>query len=71
MSLNVPECPDCNEPLNGRECNNCGCVPHEVETVKCDYCDKTEVKEETVVLKDTGPLGMKSNKRYICRDCQD
>lgn len=65
----VTNCPSCRKPLSGRECQNCGCNPHEVETVRCVDCGDEVVKKDADNVERSNQVGRITTTDYFCDDC--
>lgn len=58
---NVQECPNCDEPVTGRTCSNCGINPNAVDMVTCTECGSEVPKERTE------PVALLSGR--LCQRC--
>jgi hypothetical protein len=72
MVLNVPECPMCDEPLNGGSCRHCE-YSKDMDVTECDSCGEVvperEVESETVAV-DSVQHGLRRVTNDYCEVCQ-
>lgn len=69
--MRAETCPNCGNPVNGRECKKCGIKPEKVDTVRCEDCGGEEVKEEAKRFTTQKSISAQNVTKYLCRDCQD
>lgn len=67
--LDIIKCPNCGKPVNGPTCPSCGLSVHSAETVVCDGCGETTLKEEASTEQYQSPISATWTTNFYCGDC--
>jgi hypothetical protein len=66
--MDYEKCPNCQTPLSGTTCKNCGTTPHEESVVTCKECRRKELEDKAKKVKKKG-VAMRGHY-HLCRDCR-